>query len=57
MIFPLTLYVPFMLGFLEAAQCIIAVVPVVVVGERAGMTHVFSGACPFALSSGGLANE
>ena len=51
MIFPLKL------GFLEAARYIIAVLPVVVVGERAGMTPVLSGACSFVSSLGGLASE
>ena len=57
MIIPLTLYVPLMLGFLEAAQYIIVALPVVVAEKRADILPVPSGADPFASSSGGLAGE
>ena len=57
MIFPLTLYVPSTLGFLEAARYIITALPVVVADKRADMISVPSGAGPFVSSSGGLASE
>ena len=57
MIFPLTLYVPSMLGFLEAARYIITALPVVVADKRADMLPIPSGEGLFALSSGGLAGE
>ena len=55
MIFVLTLYVPSMLGFLEAARYIAVTLPVVVADQRADMLHVPSGVNP--LSSGGLAGK
>ena len=57
MIFPLTLYVPLMLGFLEAARYIAVALPVVVAKKRADMLLIPSGAGPSASSSGGLAGE
>ena len=57
MIFPLTLYVPSTLGFLEAARYIVAALPIVVTDKRADMLPVPSGAGPLASSSGGLAGE
>ena len=43
MVFPLALYVPLMLGLLGAARYVVAVLPVVAVGERTNVTLGHSG--------------